>query len=137
MPILDHDAERRSLLKQAKTIAVVGMSDKSDRDSYQIGRFLLNAGYRVIPVNPAIRTTLGLHVVASLEDIDVPVDLVDVFRRPEFLSDIVDAAIRIKAGALWLQLGTTDTAAADRASAAGLAVIREACIMVEHRRLIR
>jgi predicted CoA-binding protein len=137
MPILDSDAEIRSLLERAHTIAVVGLSKDPERDSYQIGYHLLKAGYRIIPVNPAMKEVLGVPVVADLDSIKEHVDIVDIFRRPDAVPDVVDAAIRIGAGAVWMQLGTTHPTAVERASEAGLEVVPERCIMVEHRRLIR
>ena len=136
MPILESDAEIRSLLERARTIAVVGLSNNPERDSHQIGYHLLKAGYRIIPVNPATKEVFGLRAFADLDSIGEQVDIVDIFRRPEAVPEVVDAAIRIGAGAIWMQPGTTHPTAAERASAAGLEVVSERCIMLELRRLI-
>lgn len=137
MPILTDDKAIRGLLESAKTIAVVGLSDKPWRDSHHIAEALVQRGYRVIPVNPAVVSVMGLKAVGSLDDIKDHVDIVDVFRRPEFMPEIVDAAIRIRAGAVWMQLDTANVEAAEKAAGAGLSVVVDRCIMVEHSRLMR
>jgi predicted CoA-binding protein len=129
----------RGILERARTIAVVGASPEMWRPSYGVTAYLKRAAYRIIPVNP---TALGeaVHgdpVVASLGDIGEPVDLVNVFRRPQFLPGVVEEAIAIGAPALWMQLGIRHEAAKDRAEAAGMAVVMDRCISVEHRRLFR
>src|SRR5262245_6915231 len=132
------DNEMREVLQQARTIAVVGLSDKPARDSHAVGRFLKRQGYRVLPVNPNLRGPLwGEQPYASLRDIREHVDIVNVFRRPEYLPQIVDDAIAIGADCLWTQLGVVDLAAARRAQAAGLQVVHNHCIAIEHRRLMR
>ncbi len=136
MPMLDTDRELQTLLRQARTVAVVGLSDRPDRDSHRIARYLLQAGYTIIPVNPGITTVLGLKAFPNLKSIGKPVDIVDVFRRPQFVPDVVDDAIASGAKALWLQYGVVHDQAAERASVAGLQVVMDRCIMVEHRRLI-
>src|SRR4051812_42690593 len=129
----------RGILERTKTIAVVGASPEPWRPSYGVKAYLKRAGYRLIPVNP---TALGevVHgdpVVAALADIGERVDLVNVFRRPEYLPGVVDEALAIGAPALWMQLGIRNEAAKDRAEAAGMAVVMDRCISVEHRRLSR
>jgi predicted CoA-binding protein len=136
MALLETDDALRTLLRTAHTIAVVGLSDQRYRDSHQIASYLLAHGYTVLPVNPRIVTVLGLQVSPSLTALRQPVDIVDVFRRPEHVPEIVEQAIAIGAKAVWMQFGTGNTAAAERAAAAGLHVVRERCIMVEHRRLL-
>jgi predicted CoA-binding protein len=126
----------RRLLEGAKTIAVVGLSDKPDRDSYRVADYLLRAGYEVFGVNPAIREALGRRCYASLSEVPGRVDIVDVFRRPEAVPAIADEAIRVGAGALWLQLGIAHTGAARKAETAGLAVVQSKCIKIEHARLL-
>ena len=129
------DAEITRLLERAQTIAVVGLSDRPDRPSHSIARFLQQQGYRVLPVNPYLRgPVLGEQPYASLRDIAERVDIVDVFRRSEFVAGVVEDAIAIGAGAVWMQLGVVDAAAAHRAEDAGLEVVMDRCIAVEYRR---
>jgi predicted CoA-binding protein len=135
MPTLRNDDDIRLLLKNTHSIAVVGLSNNPLRDSHRVARYLLQQGFSVIPVNPSIATVLGLKAFPSLEEINVPVDLVDVFRRPEHLPPLVDSAISIKAKALWTQLGVIHPSATEKASDAGLAVVVNRCLMVEHARL--
>ncbi len=137
MPILDTDPEIRTLLRDARTIAVVGLSPHPYRDSYHIAEYLLDAGYRIFPVNPTIDTVFGLPAFASLLEIGQPVDIVDVFRRPEHVPQIIEEASRAGARALWMQLGVDSPVAVDRAVAAGLQTVVNRCILVEHRRLLR
>ena len=130
-------ANTAELLRNAKTIAVVGLSNKRMRPSYGVSEYLQRSGYRVIPVNPTETEVLGEKAYATLDDIPEPVDIVDVFRRSEYVPDIVDAAIRIKAKAVWMQEGVVHAAAAEKARAAGLEVIEDRCILKEHRRVMR
>ncbi len=115
----------RELLVATKTIAVVGASPKPERDSHKIAKYLLDAGYRMIPVNPGQPEILGQKCYASLRDIPEPVDMVDLFRRAEDTPPIVEDAIAIKAKSVWFQLETTNEEAAARADAAGLVVVRD------------
>lgn len=124
-----------ALLTQSRTIAVVGHSDKPHRDSYRIGRYLREAGYRVYPVNPTLTTIDDQPCYPSLAAVPEAIDIVDVFRRSVFLSEIVEAAIAVKAKALWTQLGVVNLDAQARARAAGLVVVSNRCILVEHQRL--
>ena len=128
----------RGILERTRTIAVVGASPEPWRASYGVSAYLKRAGFRIIPVNP---TALGerVHgeaVVAALADIRQHVDLVNVFRRPQFLPGVVEEAIAAGAPAVWMQLGIRHEGAKDRAEAAGLAVVMDRCISVEHRRVI-
>jgi uncharacterized protein len=125
------------LLRSARTIAVVGFSPKPFRASYGVSEFLQSAGYRIIPVNPNVTEVLGEKAYAHLEDIPEKIDIVDVFRRSEAVPEIVDAAIRIGARAVWMQEDVSDERAAARARAAGLLVIMDTCILKEHHRLLR
>lgn len=125
----------RRLLTDARTIAVVGASSRPDRPSHGIFGRLLAAGYRVIPVNPNESLVQGQKAYASLRDIPEPVDIVDVFRRPEHTPQIADEAVAIGAKVLWLQSGIWNDEAAARASAAGLLVVMDDCIGVAHARL--
>ena len=126
-----------TLLKNTRTIAVVGLSSKHNRASYGVAQYLQSAGYRIIPVNPNEQEVLGEKAVARLEDIREPVDLVDVFRRTEHLPGIVEAAIRIGAKAVWMQEGVVHQAAAERARKAGLFVAMDSCLLKEHARRFR
>ena len=133
---VENDMEIRDILASTRTIAVVGASDKPWRDSNDIMRYLLSCNYNVIPVNPGHRTILEKRCYPSLRDIPEHVDMVDVFRRPEAVPAIVEDALAIKAGTLWLQLGVIHEAAAAKAERGGLNVIMDRCIAVDHRRLI-
>lgn len=137
MPTLESDEDIRKLLSGARTIAVVGMSAKPYRDSYQVGAYLHNQGYTIIPVNPGLREVLGVPALPDLDSIGFEVDIVDIFRRAEYVPEIVEAAVRCRARAVWMQFGVTHAGAAARAAAAGLGVVTDRCIMVDHRRLLR
>lgn len=130
------DNELRKLLSEARVIAVVGHSDKVYRTSYRIGNYLRRAGYTVYPINPTIRAVDGQRAYASLAEVPEPIDVVNVFRRAEFLGEVVEGAIAVKAKAIWTQLGVVDAAAARRAEEAGLQVVMDRCIMVDHGLLI-
>jgi uncharacterized protein len=120
------------ILKSSKTIAVVGLSNRRFRPSYGVADYLKSASYRIIPVNPNQQEVLGEKAYARLEDVPVPVDIVDIFRRPEFVPEIVESAIRIGARAVWMQEGVIHSEAAERARRAGLFVIQNTCILKEH-----
>jgi predicted CoA-binding protein len=126
------DDRIRQLLTDASTIAVVGASSNPERPSHSIMQRLQRAGYKVIPVNPRETRVLGEQAYASLADIPVPVDIVDVFRRGEDTPPIADEAVAIGAKALWLQSGISSEDAASRASAGGLVVVMDSCIATEH-----
>lgn len=131
--------ELRALLTGARTIAVVGASNEPWRPSFGIMRYLQHAGYRIIPVNPFL---VGQNVHdepfrTSLQDIEEPIDLVNVFRRPDAVEAVVDDAIAAGAPALWLQIGVRNDSARAKAEAAGIAVVMDRCISVEHARLCR
>ena len=134
---LSRDEDMRALLTGVRRIAMIGASIKPDRPSHGVMRFLLDHGWQVIPVNPGLtgQTILGQPVVASLSDIDTPVDMVDIFRSSEAAGEAVDAAIAHGARAVWLQLGVINPAAAARAESAGLAVVMDRCPKIEVRRL--
>jgi predicted CoA-binding protein len=127
---------RRALLEKARRVAVVGLSPKPDRDSNRIARYLIERGYDVIPVYPREETILGREVYRSVKDIPGGVDLVDVFRRGEDLPEVVEDALAAKAPALWFQLGCVHDESAARAVAAGLTVVMDRCIMVDHASLL-
>ena len=123
------------ILHSARTIAVVGLSNKRFRPSYGVSEYLKRVGYRVIPVNPLEDEVLGEKSYPDLDSVPVPVDVVDIFRRSEFVPEIVEAAIRKGAKAIWMQEGVIHEQAARRAEAAGLTVVMDHCILKEHRRL--
>ncbi|MFD3166023.1 MULTISPECIES: CoA-binding protein [Herpetosiphon] len=123
----------KQLLSNAKTIAVVGLSNKPDRASYGVAEYMQRAGYRIIPVNPVLtEPVLGEQPVASLSDIKEPIDIVDIFRRAEDVPPVVEEAIAVGAKAIWMQLGIVNQEAAAAAEAAGLEVVMDKCIKVEH-----
>jgi predicted CoA-binding protein len=121
------------LLKRTKIIAVVGLSDSPLRPSHGVSAYMQSQGYRVIPVNPSIKGALGEKAVASLAEIKEKIDIVDVFRRSEFVPEVVDEAIRLKVPAIWLQEGVVHEAAAEKARKAGIVVVMDKCILKEHR----
>jgi predicted CoA-binding protein len=123
------------ILHSARTIAVVGLSNKRFRPSYGVSEYLKRVGYRIIPVNPLEDEVLGEKSYSDLDSVPVPVDIVDIFRRSEFVPEIVEAAIRNGAKAIWMQEGVIHEQAARRAEAAGLTVVMDHCILKEHRRL--
>jgi uncharacterized protein len=125
----------KEILEKYKTIAVVGLSSQTWRPSYSVSQYMQSAGYRIIPVNPNETEVLGEKAYATLDDVPEPVEIVDIFRRPEYVPEIVEAAIRRHAPVVWMQLGVANQAAADRAIAAGLEVVMDRCILVEHRGL--
>lgn len=127
----------RNLLESSRRIAVVGCSPRPDRDSHMIARYLIDAGYDVVPVNPAHAKILGRTCHPDVASIPEPVDIVDIFRRPEHVPPIVEAAIAAKAKSVWMQLGVGNEEAAQRASEAGLLVVMEQCIRVAHGSLLR
>ena len=122
------------ILRGARTIAVVGLSSNPMRASHGVAEYLKNAGYRIIPVNPNETEVLGEKSYARLEDVPEPVDIVDVFRRAEEVPAVAESAIGIGAKVLWMQLGIENAEAAERARAAGLVVVEDACLLVEHKR---
>src|SRR5271155_1675967 len=117
----------QKLLEKCRTIAVVGLSSKGSRASYGVAQYMQSAGYRIIPVNPNVKAVLGEKAVARLEDVGEPVDIVNIFRRSVHVADVVDAAIRIGAKAVWMQEGVMDEQAAERARKAGLFVMMDSC----------
>ena len=123
------------LLHTSRTIAVVGISGKRYRPSYGVAEYMQSAGYRIIPVNPLETEVLGERAYPDLDSIPEPVDIVNIFRRSEFVPEIVEAAIRKGAKVIWMQEGVFHEAAAARAEAAGLAVVMDRCILKDHRRL--
>ena len=131
------ESELRSILTHARTIAVVGLSDKPERDSNEVARYLQRQGYRIVPVNPMLTEILGQRAYPSVAAIpaEVPVDIVDIFRRSDQVPPVVDEAIARGAKVVWMQIGVEHPEAAARARAAGATVVQNQCIMVEHRSL--
>jgi hypothetical protein len=125
-----------SVLRSARTVAVVGLSGKRYRPSYGVAEYMQSSGYRIIPVNPFETEVLGEKAYPALDRVPGTVDIVDIFRRPEFVPEIVEAAIRIGARAIWMQEGVVHEEAAAKARAAGLEVVMDRCILKEHRRLL-
>ncbi|MCX7822603.1 MAG: CoA-binding protein [Syntrophobacterales bacterium] len=131
------DEEVVELLKSAKTVAVVGISHNEDRDSHKVAKYLKEHGYKVIPVNPKYKEVLGEPCYPDLKSIPERVDVVDIFRNVEAIPGIVDEAIQVGAGAVWMQLGLTHNEAAEKAKQAGLKVVMNKCMKIEHNRLIK
>jgi predicted CoA-binding protein len=126
-----------NLLRNSKTIAVVGLSGTLWRPSYGVSEYMQSAGYRIIPVNPKETEVLGEKAYATLDEIPTPVDIVNIFRQPRFVPEIVDAAIRIGAKGVWMQEEVVHEEAAQKAREAGLEVVMDRCILKEHRKLSR
>lgn len=129
-PILD-------LLRRSKTIAVVGLSDSPIRPSHGVSAYMQTHGYRIIPVNPKIGEALGEKSYGSLRDVAEKIDIVNIFRRPEYVEEIVDQAIRLKVHAIWMQEGVVHEKAAEKARQAGIFVVMDRCILQEHRARFR
>jgi len=123
------------ILRVGRTIAVVGLSAKRYRPSYGVAEYMQRAGYRIIPVNPNETEVLGEKCYPDVESVPEPIDIVDIFRRSEFVPEIVEAAIRKGAKAIWMQEGVIHEEAARRAQEAGLEVVMDRCILKDHRRL--
>jgi len=122
------------ILTKYKSIAVVGLSSNPARPSYGVTEYMQSSGYHIIPVNPNETDVLGEPSYASLEEVPQKIEIVDVFRRPEVIAPVVDAAIRAGAKVIWMQLGIANEAAAEKARAAGITVVMDACMLVEHKK---
>lgn len=123
-----------ALLKRAKTIAVVGLSNSPLRPSHGVSAYLQQYGYRIIPVNPNIQGALGEKAVASLSDVKEKIDVVDIFRRSELVEEVVDEAIRLGVPAIWMQEGVIHEKAAEKARKVGIFVVMDRCMLKEHQR---
>jgi predicted CoA-binding protein len=134
--IITEDADIRALLQSARTIAVLGVSPKPERDSFQVAAYLKEKGYRVIPVRPAQLEILGEKAYPSLDDVAEEVDVVDVFRRPEQVMAHAREALRLKPRVFWMQEGIENPAAAELLAAAGIDVVMDRCIKRDHERLL-
>jgi uncharacterized protein len=126
-----HDVAAR-ILREFRRVAVVGISDRPERDSHRVAAYLDRVGYTVIPVNPNVREVLGRRCWPTLDEAPGPIEVVDVFRRSELVAPVVDAAIRVGAKAVWMQDGVVDEASAARARAAGLLVVMDRCMLRDH-----
>jgi len=120
------------LLKSAKTIAVVGLTDSPFRPSYRVSQYMQSQGYRIIPINPMIGESLGEQSYASLLDVPEKIDIVNIFRRSEHVPEVIEEAIRLKVPAIWMQEGVIHEAAAEKARQAGIFVVMDKCILKEH-----
>jgi predicted CoA-binding protein len=125
------------LLKRSKTIAVVGLSNNPMRPSHGVSAYMQSQGYRIIPVNPQIEEALGEKAYPSLLEVSGKIDIVDIFRRPEFVEEVVDQAIRLQVPAIWMQEGVIHQKAAEKARQAGIFVFMDRCILKEHRARFR
>jgi len=125
------------LLKSARTIAVVGLSDDPLRPSHGVSAYMQSQGYRIIPVNPQIESSLGEKAYASLLEVPGKIDIVNIFRRPEFVEEVVDQAIQLKVPAVWMQEDVIHEKAAEKARRAGIFVVMDRCILQEHRARFR
>ena len=123
----------RELLEHSKTIAVVGLSDSPLRPSHGVSAYMQSRGYRIIPVNPKIDESLGERAFASLADVPERIDIVNIFRRPEYVEEIVDQAIALKIPAIWMQEEVINEKAAEKARQAGMFVVMDRCILKEHK----
>ncbi len=127
----------RDLLQRSKTIAVVGLSDSPMRPSYGVSAYMQSQGYKIIPVNPTIRESLGERSYASLADVPEKIDIVNIFRRSQYVEEIVDQAIQLKVPAVWMQEEVIHRKAAEKAKKAGIFVAMDLCILKEHRARFR
>ncbi|MEJ2107610.1 MAG: CoA-binding protein [Acidiferrobacteraceae bacterium] len=130
------DAKIRQILEQADTIAVVGLSPKPNRPSHRVARRLQEFGYHIVPVRPVITEVLGEKAYGGLKEVPEPVDIVDVFRAPQYIDAIVDVCIERRFPVLWLQEGVVNESAARRAQEAGITVVMDRCTLKEHVRLL-
>jgi uncharacterized protein len=121
------------LLNRSKTIAVVGLSNNPMRPSHGVSAYMQSQGYRIIPVNPRVRESLGEKAYPTLLDVPEKIDIVNIFRRPEFVEEVVDQAIRLKVPAIWMQQDVIHEKAAEKARNTGIFVVMDRCILVEHR----
>ena len=130
------DEEIKEILKKNKVVAVVGLSPKPERDSHKVAKYLQDHGYRIVPVRPKAKEILGEQAYASLKDIPFPVEVVDIFRKVDAIPGIVDEAIDIGAKVVWMQLGLAENQSAHKAREAGLQVVMNKCLKIEHSRYL-
>lgn len=136
VPIVDDIAGLRRILRNSRTLAVVGLSAQWHRPSYFAAKYMRDHGYRIFPVNPRYDEVLGQRCYPDLQSVPEPIDIVDCFRKAEEIPAITDAAIAVGAKVLWMQLGIVNDEAAQRASAAGLDVVMNRCVKIEHARIL-
>jgi len=136
---IENDSEIREILKVSKNIAVVGISEKPERDSFKVAQYLSAKGYNIIPINPAIENWNGMKSYQNLSSLpkDMEIDIVDIFRKSEAVPEIVNESLKIKPKAIWMQLGVINEDAAKKASESGVKVVMDRCIMVEHKKLMK
>jgi predicted CoA-binding protein len=127
------EADIKNILEESKTVAVVGLSPREERDSHRVAKYLQIQGYRIIPVNPNADEVLGERSYPDLASVPEPIDVVDVFRRSEAVPEVVEEAIKVGARTVWMQEGVIHEEAAARAREAGLQVVMDRCMMIEHR----
>ncbi|HXM66891.1 MAG TPA: CoA-binding protein [Candidatus Acidoferrum sp.] len=125
------------LLKRARVIAVVGLSDNPMRPSYGVAAYMQSQGYRIVPVNPQLESCLGEKAYPTLLEVPEKIDIVNIFRRPEFVEEIVDQAIQLKVPAIWMQEDVVHEKAAEKARSAGIFVVMDRCILKDHRERFR
>lgn len=133
--ILTQDNQIKALIARSKTIAVIGLSPDSTKPSYEVANYLQAHGYKIVPVRPDTDQILGEKAYGSLAEIPFPIDIVDIFRRVEFIPEVVDEAIQVKAKAVWMQLGLKEDQAAKKAVERGLDVVMDRCLLIDHKRL--
>lgn len=133
----ENNEEIKKILTQYKNIAIVGLSKREEADSHQVAKYLIEQGYNVIPVNPTIDEILGRKSYPDLKSVPVEVEIVDIFRKPQAVPDIVDMAIEKKAKVVWMQLGIANNEAAKKALDNGLKVVQNKCIKIEHQRYFK
>jgi len=126
----------RDILQETRTIAVVGLSPKSTRPSYQVAQYLIDKGYEIFPVNPGQKSILGLTCYPNLQSIPGRIDMVDIFRNPNHVPEVVDSAIEVGARIVWMQSGIVHEAAAAKARAAGLVVVMDRCLKIDHQHML-
>src|ERR1700733_14381844 len=137
MATLSQPDQIGNILRQSRTIAVVGLSNSPLRPSHGVSAYMQSHGYRIIPVNPQIKGSLGEKAYPSLLDVPEKIDIVNVFRRPEFVAEVVDQAIQLKVPAVWMQEDVIDERAAEKARKAGIFVTMDRCVLKEHRARFR
>jgi len=133
---LDND-QIKELLEKSKTIAVIGMSDKPERDSYRVAQYLIEKGYKVIPVNPMKETILGLKCYPDVKSVPEKIDIVDVFRKIDAVPEVVEEALEVNPGAIWLQLGLAHDESAQKACDKDITFVQSKCIKIEHKKLFK
>jgi predicted CoA-binding protein len=129
--------EIKAILQKYKRVAIVGLSPKPERDSYRVAKYLKENDYRIVPVNPGQKEILGEKCYPNLKAIPIPIDVVDIFRKPEAIPPVVNEAIEIRAKVVWMQLGIAHNQAADKARKAGLEVVMDRCIKIEHMNMLK